>query len=213
MDVDRNCISDRIKNTIIKRIHEGFYAPGDKLIEMRLANEFNTSQAPVREALCQLESMRLIETVPYKGARVRGINDQDIRECLQVRGSLESLAAELVEDRLKKNIDKLIVISKETVEAANAHDANKYAIANLQFHKLIVEASNNQMLINMWYMLAPEVRMLAATKLSLGLLQQAAEEHLEIVDAFAEGDNRYAGKLLKKHAEAVLLRGFSAPAK
>jgi DNA-binding GntR family transcriptional regulator len=144
-----------------------------------------------------------------KGTHIRAVTDQDLKDYLQVRGVLENLAAELVEDRLVKQIDELAAAAKETVEAAYDDDANKYAIANLQFHRLIVEASNNQMLVNMWRMLVPEVQMLALTELSLGLLQQSAQEHLEIVEAFAEGDNSYAGTLLKKHAEAVLMRGFT----
>lgn len=209
MELAQNCMSDQIKNTIMKRIHEGFYMPGEKLIETRLAQEFNTAISPVHEALCQLGSMRLIENDPLQGTHIRSITDQDLKECLQVRGVLESLAAKLVEDRLVKQIDELAAVAKETLEAAYDDDASKYALANLHFHSLIVEGSNNQILINMWRMLAPQVRMLAITKLSLGLLKQSAQEHLEIVAAFADGDNCYAGELLKKHAEAVLMRGFT----
>lgn len=203
--VDRDCMSDRIKRVLLERISDGTYAPGTRLIELQIAREFSTSQAPIREALCKLEAMRVVETQPYKGTRVRQVSGKELQECLQIRASLEHLAAELAEDRIKNNISLLKQAAQETVDAAKEHDVRRYSVANVRFHRLIVEASNNETLIRVWDSLAPEVRMQLAADMHVDRLNEGAQDHLEIVEAFAEGDNRFAARLLQKHLESGLL--------
>jgi DNA-binding GntR family transcriptional regulator len=198
-------MSDRIKRILLERISTGVYAPGDRLIELQIAREFETSQAPIREALCELEAMRVVETEPYKGTRVRQISSKELEECLQIRAVLENLAAEQADDRLKDNIEALNQAALETVDAAREGDIRRYSLANLRFHRLIVEASNNQTLVMVWDSLAPEIRMQIDAAAHASRLKEAAQDHLDIVEAFAEGDNRFAGRLLKKHLESVLV--------
>jgi DNA-binding GntR family transcriptional regulator len=197
-------MSHKIKRALIERIAEGTYMAGERLIELQLAREFNTSQAPVREALCQLEAMGIVETQPYKGTRVREISQKELRECLQIRASLEQLAAELAGNTISDKLEDLKAAAEETLRAAKSKSAKDYAIANLRFHRIIVEASGSETLISVWNSLAPELRMLASVKEHVENLNDAAHDHLEIVEAFAEGDYRFAGRLLRKHAEAAL---------
>ncbi len=201
----RDCLSDRVRKVIMERICDGTYAPGDRLIELTIAREFDSSQAPIREAFCKLEAMRIVETEPYKGTRVREISSGELQECLSIRGALENLAAEQVEDRLKLRIGELKQKAQLTLDAAKQRNVRSYTLANLEFHRMIVEASNNQTLLGMWDSLAPEVRMFASVKANVANLEDGASDHFEIVEAFAEGDNRFAGKLLKKHAESGLV--------
>jgi DNA-binding GntR family transcriptional regulator len=200
----RNCMSHVIKEELMRRISDGIYQPGERLTELQIAREFKTSQAPVREALCELEIMGVVETEPYKGTRVREVTPRELEEAIQVRSAIESLAAESVDDRLKDQIDHLRARALETLEFAKKRDALQFALANIEFHKMIVKASNNRTLISTWENLAPELRMKACAKLNLDKLEEAAHDHLDIVDAFAEGDNRFAAKLLKKHSEAII---------
>jgi DNA-binding GntR family transcriptional regulator len=201
----KDCVSDRIKKIILDRICAGTYAPGQRLVELQLAKEFDISQAPIREALCELEAMRIVETEPFKGTHVREITSKEWQECLEIRGVLEQFAAEKIADRVKDRIDDLKKKALETVKAARKNDIQKYGLANIDFHRLIVEATGNQTLITVWESLATEVRALASIYAQAAHLNQAAQDHLEIVEAFSEGDNRYAGKLLRIHAEAVLV--------
>jgi DNA-binding GntR family transcriptional regulator len=201
----KDCMSDRIKDVIMQRIANGDYAPGQRLVELQIAREFETSQAPVREALCELEAMRIVETEPYKGTRVREITYVEWQESLAIRGSLEQLAAETIGDRLKDKIPHLHKMALESVEAAKARDTDRYRRANLEFHRTIIDACDNQTLISVWYSLAPEIRMLVGVHANIDHLMESAQEHLEVVDALKEGDNRYAGRLLKKHTETVLI--------
>ncbi len=205
LEKSKDCMSDRIKDVIVQRIASGEYAPGQRLVELQIAKEFDTSQAPVREALCELEAMRIVETEPYKGTRVREITHVEWQECLAIRGSLEQLAAETIGDGLKSKIPLLQKIAQETLAAAKERDISRYRRANLEFHRTIVDACKNKTLIGVWYSLAPEIRMLVGVHANVDHLMESALEHLEVVDALKEGDNRYAGRLLKKHTETVLI--------
>lgn len=199
----KDSASARIKRVILERISDGTYAPGHRLVELQIAKEFETSQAPIREALCELEAMRVVESIPHRGTRVREISSTELQECLELRGVIEQFAASKVGDRLK-NCPDLRAKALETVAAAKARDARKYGLANLEFHRAIVEATENQTLIMAWDALAPEVRMLSNLQAMVDHFPACADEHLEIVEAFADGDNRSAGILLRKHAETVL---------
>jgi len=206
----KNCASNRIKDVILQRICDGTYAPGQKLVELQIAKELATSQAPIREALSQLEAMRVVETQPYKGTRVREVTSREMQECLEIRGVLEQLAAEKMGDRLLPRMDELRAKALETVAAAREQNAQKYGFANIEFHRIIVEASGNATLMIVWETIAPEIRMLSLAHSNLFNLEECAQEHMEIIEAFAENDNRYAGKLLKLHTETVLV-GVESP--
>src|SRR5947209_4717619 len=80
MTVRRDCMRDQIRKELIKRIVDGTYRPGDRLVELQVAREFNTSQAPVREALRELEALRLVESETYRGTRVREISRREMKE-------------------------------------------------------------------------------------------------------------------------------------
>jgi DNA-binding GntR family transcriptional regulator len=209
-DKTKNCASDRIKDVILQRICDGTYAPGQKLVELQIAKEFATSQAPIREALCQLEAMRIVETQPYKGTRVRKVTSREMQESLEIRGVLEQLAAEKMGDGLKPRLDELRERALQTVAAAREHNVQKYGFANIEFHRIIVESSSNQTLIMVWENIAPEIRMLSLAHANQINLIECADEHLEIIEAFTENDYRYAGKLLKLHTETVLV-GLNGP--
>ena len=94
MGLERDCMSDRIRRVLAERIIGGALAPGERLVEMRIAEEFRTSQAPVREALRELETLRLVESEPYRGTRVREVGEREMAEAYAVRAVLEQAAAE-----------------------------------------------------------------------------------------------------------------------
>ena len=72
MVVNRAVFREQIKDALVQRILDGTYEPGQRLVELRIAEEFGVSQAPVREALRELEILRLVESEPFRGARVAG---------------------------------------------------------------------------------------------------------------------------------------------
>ena len=87
---------DHIRWALLKRISEGVYLPGERLKEMALAQEFEVSQAPVREVFRELETLGLLVSEHYRGTRVREISSQEIYDAYQLRGYLEEIAAQLI---------------------------------------------------------------------------------------------------------------------
>jgi DNA-binding GntR family transcriptional regulator len=83
MPVQRRSLKDQVKQQILDRILKGRYTPGERLREVALAEELNTSPIPVREALRELESLRIVESEPYKGVRVRQVTPNDFSRSLR----------------------------------------------------------------------------------------------------------------------------------
>ncbi|OLT05177.1 hypothetical protein BJF90_19785 [Pseudonocardia sp. CNS-004] len=90
--MSRPTFSSLIRDGLLKRITSGEYAAGERLVETRIAAEFGTSQAPVREALRDLEALGLIESRPRLGSTVVPFAEQTIREAYVVRAALEEAA-------------------------------------------------------------------------------------------------------------------------
>jgi DNA-binding GntR family transcriptional regulator len=91
--VARTVLREQIKEILLERILCGELEPGERLVEMRLARELGTSQAPVREALRDLQLLRLVESEPFRGARVRAVDDAQLLPVFPVRAALEDVAA------------------------------------------------------------------------------------------------------------------------
>src|SRR5687767_9053059 len=91
--VMRTVLREQVKELLLERILAGDYRPGDRLVETRIAQELGTSQAPVREALRDLELLRFVESEPFRGARVREISPAELAEIYPVRAALEEVAA------------------------------------------------------------------------------------------------------------------------
>lgn len=207
MDQHRQCMSDRIRSSLAERIFDGTLKAGDRLVELDIAREFDTSQTPVREALRELESLRLVESVPYRGTRVREISDREMIEAYTVRGILEQLAAELAAPRLKGNVADIRASLALIHEAARNGDIELYARHNMDFHRAIVLASDNQVLIQSWDRLSFEgrVRLHLRSRHETKLVDRA-REHDGPVDALEAGDGITAGRLLREHAESCKQR-------
>ena len=91
--VTRTVLREQVKELLLERILAGDYRPGDRLVETRIAQELGMSQAPVREALRDLEVLRFVESEPFRGARVRAISGEELAEIYPVRAAVEELAA------------------------------------------------------------------------------------------------------------------------
>jgi DNA-binding GntR family transcriptional regulator len=192
-----------IRRELIARIATGVYQPGDRLLELQIAKEFNTSQGPVREALRELETLRLVETQTYRGTRVRARTEREYVEVSEVRGILEEAAAHTAAAKLMSRTGPLqreVDLIKQTARLA---DLDGYAHHNTIFHRLIVEASDNSVLLRVWDSLMLETQ----TRLTIGSLtidlNEVAASHDPIVEALDRGDGPLAGRLLRAHAAIV----------
>ena len=93
--ISRSVLSDQVKDRLLKAILDGQYQPGARIVETRVARELGTSQAPVREALRDLEALGVVETTAFRGARVRRPSAAERLEGFAIRAELESLGARL----------------------------------------------------------------------------------------------------------------------
>src|SRR5512143_236005 len=93
--ISRSVLSDQVKDRLLQAILDGRYPPGARIVETRVARELGTSQAPVREALRDLEGLGVVESTAFRGARVRRPSADELLEAFAVRAELESLGARL----------------------------------------------------------------------------------------------------------------------
>src|SRR5262249_31298370 len=144
-------VRDRIRWTLLKRISEGLYRPGERLKEMKLAQEFEVSQAPVREVFRELETLGLLVSRRYHGTHVREIFSQENRDIYQLRGYLEEIAVQLIPPaKFEDTIRSLEALQASMRIYAQAGDPDVFAQANTQFHRCIVSAASNKILLKVW---------------------------------------------------------------
>src|SRR5207248_4380034 len=135
MSVQRDCMRDQIRRVLVQRILDGYYKPGDRLVELQIARELKTSQGPVREALRELEALRLVESETYRGTRVRALSEREMEEAGQVRGVLEQTAAQWAAAMLKRNVAPLRAELEAIRQAAAMRNLEGYARHNMAFHR------------------------------------------------------------------------------
>ncbi|KAB8195440.1 GntR family transcriptional regulator [Nonomuraea phyllanthi] len=192
--VARRPLREEIRRSLVEGLISGRWKPGDRIVERRLAAELNVSQAPVREALRELETLRLIESSPHKGARVRGFTEADLREVYQVRAGLEETAAGLGSPpvpALRLHVARMY----EAAAAGSLDDQVRHGVA---FHREIVAASGNDLLLSVWESLGIEVWTHVSIRMFRTGPHENAADHEPIVEAFAVDDPR-AGRLLRDH--------------
>ncbi|MGC4004739.1 MAG: GntR family transcriptional regulator [Pirellulales bacterium] len=203
-------MSDRIRDQIAERIIEGKLSPGARLVEKDLAREFDVSQAPVREALRELEQLRLVESEPYRGSRVRGIGDREMAEAYAVRGVLEQLAGETAAKFFHTrpaSVAELRELADRLERSASIGDIDDYSACNMSFHSRIVDEADNSLLKRNWEALSFEARVRIQLKSIKDIdLVARAREHHAIIDALEAGDGATAGRLLRTHADQCLKR-------
>ncbi|NLU67724.1 GntR family transcriptional regulator [Streptomyces sp. HNM0574] len=191
-------LREQIHEHIVDGIVSGRWKPGERIVERRIAAELEVSQTPVREALRELEGLRLIESAPNKGVRVRELSAADLEEIYPVRAGLEQIAAELAAPLLAEDTSAL----RPHVEALYAADRESDGEAQVRhtvgFHRELVRASGNSVLLHTWESLGIEVWTALSIRW-LGTRQQSyAEEHQAVVEAFERRDPDI-GPLVKRH--------------
>jgi len=199
--VTRTVLREQVKELLLERILAGEYRPGDRLVETRIAQELGTSQAPVREALRDLELLRFVESEPFRGARVRELSAEELAEIYPVRAAVEEVAAREAAVRLDGNVQALAAELAAMRRAADEGDLHALVEHDVAFHRLIVEASGNGILADVWKSLRIETRT-AITALRARIDgHEIAELHRPVLDALRDRDPDRAGQALRRHVE------------
>jgi DNA-binding GntR family transcriptional regulator len=196
----RSNLREQIKDVILQRIVAGEYPPGARLVETRIAQELGVSQAPVREALRDLEQLGCIVHEPFRGCSVRAFSAEELLEAFPVRAALEALAARLAAERISEDellhLAELLDRMRGAAQRGDAHDQSQ---ANASFHATIVRAARNGTLERQWSFLEPYSRTyLTVSQPGLDLLA-LSERHVPILEALRARDGEAAAAAMYQH--------------
>ena len=151
-------LRDVVFNTLREAILKGELRPGERLMEIHLANRLGVSRTPLREAIRMLELEGLVLMIPRKGAEVAGISEQGLRDVLEVRRSLEELAIELACQRMADDdILELKKTQEEFRRAVRTADAMTIAETDEHYHDIIYNGTGNSRLIQILYNLREQM--------------------------------------------------------
>ena len=199
MKPTRRALRHDVRDGIVRSIIEGEYRPGDRLIEMQIAKAYGTSQGPVREALRELEMLGFVRSEMHRGTYVRDPWHRGMHELFGVRAALEEFAARLATPALSGDVRALQAEVDAMREAAERGDVRAAVQHSERFHRHVVVASENQLLLTMWSSLSIEDHT-ALTMVTLAPdLATIAESHQPIVDAIAAGDIELACRVSREH--------------
>jgi DNA-binding GntR family transcriptional regulator len=202
---NRYSLSQQVRNHILNKVATGEIAPGDKVVEARIAAELNVSTIPVREAIRELAAMRVLDYEVHRGARLREVTVSETIDALRVKAVLEALAARLAGGTLAGVLEPLRHSSEQIKDAARRHDWVAYQDQNQIFHRIIVKSAGNQILLDHWDILAFDVR----TRFIMDFLRsvdatELAREHDQIIQAIEKGDTNKVSELLSSHANGLV---------
>ena len=196
-------LRDVVFNTLRQAILRGELKPGERLMEIQLANKLGVSRTPIREATRKLELEGLVLMIPRRGAEVAEITEKSLRDVLEVRRALEELSVGLACDRMSaEDIALLKEAAKEFEETLKDGDVTAYAEADVKFHDIIYLATENQRLIQLLYNLREQmyryrVEYLKRTEVHPILLK----EHDYIIECIEKRDKENAMKAICTHIE------------
>lgn len=151
-------LRDVVFKTLRKGILTGELKPGERLMEIHLASKLGVSRTPIREAIRKLELEGLVTMIPRRGAQVAQITPKSMRDVLEVRKVLDSLAVELACERITEaELEELKKACREFEEAVESGDFGAIAKTDVAFHDIIVEATGNMRLVQMVNNLAEQM--------------------------------------------------------
>lgn len=196
-------LREMVFESLREAINLGRLRPGERLMEIQLAEEMGVSRTPVREAIRKLELEGFVAMVPRKGAYVAGISVKDIVDVFEIRASLEALAAGLAAERITD--EEMELLERSLVEISEfSTDENIKAIVDgdINFHDIIYKASRNQRLVQIITHLQEQIHRFRMTSLSQpGRTKIALDEHKSIVEAISDRDVELAQQLAREHIE------------
>ena len=201
-----------VQEEIERLIMTGELAVGARINESELAQRFNTSRGPIREALRALEEAGLVRNEKNRGVFVREIAFEEADEIYELREALEEIIGRRVAHAMAPDaIERLRAMLEPMKSAAQALDLEQYAQLNLQFHDTLLETAGNQKLTETYKRLVKELHLFRMRALdSGGGLHVSADEHREIVEAIASGDPDRAGKAMRQHVAGSRARMHKA---
>ena len=190
-------------NTLRQAILKGELKPGERLMEIALAEKLGVSRTPIREAMRKLELEGYVIMLPRRGTYVANISIRDINEVFEIRTTLDALASGLAAERITEEeleqLERLLVSIGENIETRNM---KKVVEDDMEFHDILYKASRNQRLVGIISNLREQMTRFRSMSMSYpGRLKKTLEEHSRLVEAIAQRDVELAQKLAVEHME------------
>jgi DNA-binding GntR family transcriptional regulator len=197
-------LSATVKRLVLDRIVQGHYRPGERIVEFKLAKELGVSQSPVREALRELAAVGIVTIHPRRGARVRLPSAKELADVSVVRAEIDALAARLSAPRIPDaTLDALEALIEEMLAQLDAGDFSGVTEADVRFHHLIAEASENHALERAFDQLAPFARTFITLTLPDVDVRGIVLEHRPILAALRARDAGAAAEAARAHQLSV----------
>lgn len=208
----RKVFREEIRNTIREAIFRGELRPGDRIIETYWAKEMGVSQGPVREAIRDLEAMGLVETVPFKGSRVRSLTAKDIQDNYSVRICLESKSVRDVINMLSDEEMKLLARQLQDIlaqmdDCAKRGDLRAFTDCDTAFHRTLIDVTGNEVLLRLWEQCNMRNWFVVSALTDADSLKQLQSGHQRIFAAICSRDEVVATTTLENHLTS-LMDGF-----
>ena len=195
----RDVVFENLRGAIV----EGKLKPGQRLMEVQLAEQLGVSRTPVREAIRKLELEGLVVMLPRKGAYVANMSLKDVVDVLEIRASLEGLAASLSAERITdEDIKKLESIVEEFENNVDESNVEALLKKDVEFHECIFKSTNNKRLHQLINSLWEQVYRFRVAYISdYDSTVNIVEEHKMILDAIKRGDSEMAKKYAMEHIQ------------
>lgn len=192
-----------VAETLREAIVNGILDPGERLMEIQLAEELGVSRTPVREAIRKLELEGFVVMIPRRGTYVADLSIKDINEVFEIRTALDVLAAGLAVERITEDeleqLERLLVEISDLIEQ---NDAEKIVEADGQFHDILYRASRNDRLVGIINNLREQFTRFRSISIAYpGRIQKTVEEHRRLVEAIASRDTDLAQQIAREHME------------
>ena len=206
----RELVCEHIREAIIN----GVFSPGERLMEIQMADEMGVSRTPVREAIRKLEMEGFVVMIPRRGTYVSNMSIKDINDVYEIRISLDTLAAGLAAERISdEELEELQRLLVKVGNAIEENDMAKVVEADIEFHDVLYKASRNERLRNIINNLREQITVIRGVSMRYpGRLKDTQEEHRRLVESIAARDvekSQEAARIHLENAERTLMAAMS----
>lgn len=196
-------LRDVVFNTLRQAILTGELKPGERLMEIHLANKLGVSRTPIREAIRKLELEGLVTMIPRRGAEVAQITEKSMNDVLEVRRAMDALCVELACDRITpEELEQLKEACDAFETAVKTRDVKKIAQADVTLHDIILRATGNQRLIQLVNNLSEQMYRYRFEYIKdSSQHERLVEEHRVIYRSIVQKDKETASRAAKTHID------------
>lgn len=196
-------LRDVVFNTLRQAILTGELKPGERLMEIHLANKLGVSRTPIREAIRKLELEGLVIMIPRRGAEVAQITKRSLKDVLEVRRALDALCVELACDRIsEEELEQLNQACIRFEEAVKTKNTKQIAHADVALHDIILMATGNTRLISLVNNLAEQMYRYRFEYIKdENWHAKLVQEHRMIYESIVKKDKKTAAELAKMHID------------